>query len=124
MSVFDELHANANADNALLHLKDSTGDLRTIARDVGFDFRTTDWQAAQDVCDFINWKNLGRAMRTSDADTIRVSIVIHMPITQHVLCSVSGFMLCLGRLFGVDYEGWNSLPRHGRAATGKAAGTG
>jgi|GEM_PF-3875287 len=34
---------------------------------------------------------------------------IRMPITQPVICSVSALMVCLARLFSVEYDGWGSV---------------
>ena len=110
MSLFDLLHENAAADNDLLRSSDSQGDVFANPRDVDFAFKTSDKISAQDLCDFVNGKNFGRAhVDANDPELIWVIVVIHTPITQNVICSLSGFMLCLGRLFKVDYDGWGSV---------------
>jgi hypothetical protein len=32
-----------------------------------------------------------------------------MPITQPLLCSVSRFMVSLGKLYQIEYDGWGSI---------------
>lgn len=39
----------------------------------------------------------------------RIIVLITMPITQHLICSVSGFLLCLSRVFLIDYQWWGSV---------------
>jgi hypothetical protein len=110
MNLFEALHANALADNDLLRLNDSDGDRFTIARDVDFAFKTTKRENAQDFCEYINGKNFGLAkiQEPGTDNELFILVVIHMPITQHLICSVSGFMLCLSRVFLIEYDGWGS----------------
>jgi regulator of RNase E activity RraB len=65
------------------------------------------------VADFINDNRYGDATATSVEDEHRVSVLIEMPITQHVLCSVSGLMACLSEIFDVEYDGWGSALKTG-----------
>ena len=111
MSIFDLLHENAAADNELLRSNDENGDVFSTPRDVDFAFKTSDESRAKDLCEFINGKNFGKArvQEPSEDGIWWVISVIHMPITQNVLCSVSGFMVCLSRLFQVEFDGWGSL---------------
>jgi hypothetical protein len=110
MTLFDELHRNALADNDVLFKNDAEGDIFTKSRDVDFAFKAVEKENAEDLCAFINGKNFGKASVTqADGGLYWVIVVIHMPITQNVVCSVSGFMVCLGRLFRVEYDGWGSV---------------
>jgi hypothetical protein len=110
MTLFDELHRNALADNDLLFKNDAEGDVFTISRNVDFAFRTNDKENADDLCAYINGKNFGKASVTRADDGLYwVIVVIQMPITQNLVCSVSAFMVCLGRLFRVEYDGWGSV---------------
>jgi Regulator of ribonuclease activity B len=110
MSLFDLLHENAVADHNLLESSDAQGDVFANSRDVDFAFKTSDKTSAQDLCDFVNGKNYGKAhVDARDPELIWVFVIIHTPITQHVIFSLSGFMLCLSRLFKVEYDGWGSV---------------
>ena len=110
MTLFDLLHENALADNEALRLSDKQSDVFSRPRDVDFAFKTSDRERAQDLAEYINGKNFGTATIRENKDGIYwVMAVVRMPITQQVLCCVSGFMLCLSRLFQVDYDGWGSL---------------
>jgi Regulator of ribonuclease activity B len=110
MTVIESLHDNAVADAELLRSNDALGDQFKIAREVDFDFETSDGERANLFAEFMNGKNYGRATVTSiDGGNSRILVVIEMPITQHLICSVSGLMLCLSRLFQVEYKGWGSV---------------
>jgi hypothetical protein len=53
-----------------------------------------------------NWDQYGVA-RVEEADQeFRILVVVPMPTTQHVLCSVSALMVCIAALFGAEYDGW------------------
>jgi len=110
MNVFDLLHENALADNDLLRKKDEMGDVFTNARDVDFAFKTSERERANDLCEYIKGKNFGNPhIRGDDGDLLWIIVIIHMPINQPLLCCVSGFMVCLSRLFQVEYDGWGSV---------------
>jgi hypothetical protein len=110
MSIFDLLHENAHADNDVLIAGDAKDDVFAKPRDVDFVFKTTDKEKAQDLSEYINGKNFGNSrVDGGDDGVFRVLVVIHTPITQHVVCCLSGFMVCLSRLFQVDYDGWGSV---------------
>jgi hypothetical protein len=107
MSIFDLLHENALADNDLLHKNDAMGDMFDKPRDVDFAFKTQDKEKADDLREYIAGKNFGAPqVRGGDVGNYWVIVIIHMPINQHLLCCVSGFMVCLSRLFQVEYDGW------------------
>jgi hypothetical protein len=109
MNLFEARHENALADNDLLKLNDSSNDNFTIPRDVDFAFKTANRENAQDFCEYINGKNFGLAKFEEIKTELHILVVIHMPITQHLICSVSGFMLCLSRVFKIEYDGWGSV---------------
>lgn len=112
MDIFELLRENALADNDLLTRNDARGDLFAKPRDVDFAFKTTDSSRAKDLFEFIKGLNFGAPQLKTDGGLHWLTVVIHMPITQPVLCSVSGFMVCLSRLFGVEYDGWGSVIQH------------
>ena len=119
-SVFDLLHENAAAGNALLISNGARGDVFSRPRDVEFAFKAAAREKADALREFIDGKNYGKASvkGTEKADLFWVFVVVHTPITQNVICSLSGFMVCLGRLFDVEYDGWGSVVQ----STGEVVG--
>ena len=110
MTMFERLHHNALEDEKLLRQNDRLSDVFTTAREVDFNFETGDAQRANDFAEFVNVKNFGKATVTTIADGhFQVLVLITMPITQHVIGCASGFMVCLSRLFQIDYLGWGSV---------------
>jgi len=86
--MFELLHENVVADNELLQKNDANGDNFSISRDVDFAFKITEKARAEDLCEFINGKNFGKAHvhDADDSDGIYwIIAIIHMPITQNLL---------------------------------------
>jgi hypothetical protein len=109
-SIFDLLHENAVANLDLLRLSDRQGDVFTNPREVDFAFKAVQGENANDLAEYVNEKNFGKAsVQNLEDGTYRVIVLIDMPITQNLIFSVSAFMLCLSRLFLVDYDGWGSI---------------
>lgn len=110
MTMFELLHQTTLADTDLLRKNDEVGDNFTKAREVDFAFKTGDKQRADDFAEFVNGKSYGTAAVNKITDGhFRVLVLITMPITQHLIGCVSGFMLCLSRLFQINYLGWGSV---------------
>jgi hypothetical protein len=110
MSLFDLLTETAIADTDLLRKNDSIGDVFSTSREVDFDFESPDMERATDFSEFVTGKSYGRTkINDLGTDGIQILVFIDMPITQHLICSVSGFMLCLSRLFLIEYKGWGSI---------------
>ena len=110
MTMFDLLTETAKADTELLRSSDELGDVFATPREVDFSFETRESDRAKDFAEFVNGKQYGVAKVTElEAGQFRVLVLITMPITQHLICSVSGFMLCLSRVFQIDYQGWGSI---------------
>ncbi len=110
MSMFELLTETALSDADLLRQNDKLGDNFTIAREVDFAFQTKDKQRADDFAGFVNGKSYGKVTVSKiEDDNFRVLVLITMPITQHLIGCVSGFMLCLSRLFQIEYLGWGSV---------------
>ena len=110
MSLFDLLTETAKADTELLRSNDSLGDVFTAPREVDFSFNSAKRENAEDFAEFVNGKQYGVARVTElENGQFGVQVFITMPVTQHLICSVSGFMLCLSRVFLIDYEGWGSV---------------
>lgn len=106
MHLVDELLETARADTDLLVKNDALGDIFSIPRDVDFFLRAPDEAKATVLRDFINDNQYGVATVQSDQSGFGVLVVVHMAPQQHVLCSVSALMVCLGELFGLEYDGW------------------
>jgi len=110
MNLLDRLREKVLADNDLLRKNDHKGDVFETPRDVDFTFKTEDPKKAEDLASYINGMNFGIAtVQHGDGNPVWVVVVIRMPITQHLLCSVSAFMVCLGRIYGAEYDGWGSV---------------
>ena len=104
MAIVDVLLRNAYEDTQLLLKNDSLGDQLSVPRDVDFLLRTHDEEKARVVCSFINDNQYGAAK----VQGTEVLVVIHMPIQQNIICSVSALMACVAQIFGAEYDGWGS----------------
>jgi hypothetical protein len=110
MTMFDLLTQTAESDTDLLRKKDELGDVFTTPREVDFAFESAERERASDFVEFVNGKSYGTAKVSEiENNRFRILVLITMPITQHLICSVSGFMHCLSRLFQIDYQGWGSI---------------
>ena len=109
MHIVDNLLRNAYEDTQLLIKNDQLGDVLSVPRDVEFLLRAPDEQKAQTVCSFIQDNQYGAATVQEDEGNFSVLVVIHMPITQNIVCSVSALMSCLAAIFGMEYDGWGSV---------------
>jgi hypothetical protein len=110
MALFDLLTETAKADTELLRKNDEACDVFATPREVDFCFESAEKENAEDFAAFVNSKQYGVANLTELEDgRFRILVLITMPITQHLICSVSGFMLCLSRIFLIEYQGWGSV---------------
>ena len=114
MAVVETLIETANSDIELLRKLDSQGDRFSIPRNVDFLLRCPTAEKAETVASFINEYRYGVAT-TQDLETSpSVLVVVHMPIEQHALHAVSGFMACVCELYGLDYDGWGCVIQSAR----------
>lgn len=109
MSVLNTLMETSVADVEHLRTMDANGDNFAIARDVDFSLIASSAENASLVAGFVNDYQYGRASVQQAGDRFSVLIVIHMPVLQHNIMAVSGFMTCLSALFGLDYDGWGCV---------------
>src|SRR5262245_15927207 len=112
-SIVELLLDTAKADTDLLLQNDARGDVLVKPRKVDFLLRAPTADKAKLVADFINDNRYGDATVLSDQDGHRVQVEIEMPITQHVICSVSGLMACISKIFDLEYDGWGSVIQPG-----------
>ncbi len=116
MSVTDALLKNAYEDTQLLIKNDSLGDVFSIPRDVDFVLKCDDRKKAEIVASFILDNRYGLPSIGESDSGFRVVVTVNMPTTQNVLCSVSGLMACLSKLFDLDYDGWGCVVQHGESS--------
>ena len=108
MTAVELLLETSKADTELLIGNDEKGDVFITPRPVEFLLRASDRQAAELVASFIDDNRYGASSVAEVEGEFHILVVIEMPITQHVLCSVSGLMACVSKLFKVEYDGWGS----------------
>jgi hypothetical protein len=108
--MFEQLTQVAVEDTELLQKNDDLGDVFTKPRQVDFAFESFERERAEDFAQFVRGKSYGTAeVSEIEPGRFRILVLITMPINQHVICSVSGFMACLSRLFQIEYQGWGSV---------------
>ena len=108
MSFIDTLLTTAYEDTQLLVKNDELGDDFSMSRNVDFILRCDTIQKAETVSSFVSDNQYGIPTIESDGDSLRLRVTVFMPITQQVLCSVSGFMACIAKIFSVEFDGWGS----------------
>ncbi|WP_222566153.1 ribonuclease E inhibitor RraB [Novilysobacter antarcticus] len=109
VTVLDSLMQNAESDIDLLRKLDSQGDDFAVPRDVEFMLRCPSAEKADLAADFINDYQFGVAATQESDGEHQVVVVVNMPIQQHAILSVSGFMVCIGELFGLECDGWGCI---------------
>jgi hypothetical protein len=108
--MFELLTETAKADRDLLIKNNEAEDDFDKPREVDFSFETDERGRADDLAEFVMGKSYGTAqVREIETGQFRILVLITMPINQNIINSVSGFMLCLSRLFKIDYQGWGSV---------------
>lgn len=108
-NVVESLLDNAYQDTQLLIENDLKGDIFSIPREVDFTLYAKDQDKGQLVTDFINDNKYGVATYQEINSNHRITVVINMPITQNLICSVSGLMTCLAALYDLEYDGWGCV---------------
>lgn len=109
MPTIDSLLSTAFQDTELLKQLDKDGDDFSIARDVDFVLKAAEQEKTELVASFVTDNQYGVASVEEADEGYRLIVTVHMPITQHVLCSVSALMVCLAQLFSVEYDGWGCV---------------
>jgi hypothetical protein len=106
MSVIETLLETAYLDNQLLSINASLGDDASVLREVDFMFRSHEKEKLETLESLIQDNQYGVSRIESDDYDFRVIVTINMPMTQHLICSVSALMACLSEIFAVEYDGW------------------
>ena len=112
MSVVKLLMDTAVEDSRLLVRNQEAGDHPEVPRDIDFVFYTIDEDQAKLVASFVTDYRYGRPAVERVEHQGRVSwrlmITIHSPTTENVVMTLSAFMVCLGHLYNLEYDGWGS----------------
>lgn len=109
MKAIDALMSAAFEDTELLMQLDGRGDGFSIPRDVDFVLKAQAREKAELVAAFVTDNQYGVPRIEESDDGYCLLVTVHMPITQHVVCSVSGLMACLAQLFSLEYDGWGCV---------------
>lgn len=97
---------NAYQDTQLLISNDQHGDILSEFREVDFTLYSKNKEMGELIVSFINDNNYGKASYEEIEQSHRITVVINMPATQNLICSVSGLMVCLAALYDLEYGGW------------------
>ena len=106
MALFVLHTQTAVSDTDLLRKNNELGDIFAAPREVEFAFETGEMERARQFAEFVNGMRYGRAeVAWTKSDRFQILVLIMMPVSQNPIYSVSGFMLCLSKLFQIDYPG-------------------
>jgi hypothetical protein len=111
MSLVDSLLNTADSDRDLLRKNQAIGDISSIPRDLDFVLYAKDQEKAELVCSFVHDNSYGRASYQSvpenpEGSRHRIMVQVFMPTAEHAVCAVSGLMVCLAKLYDLEYDGW------------------
>jgi len=109
MSIVGILLDTAYQDTQLIISNDESGDDFSIPRDIEFILYAKNEEEAELVTNFINDNQYGTASFQEVDNKYRIMVVVYMPSTQQLVCSVSGLMACISELFSVEYDGWGCV---------------
>src|SRR4051812_42684626 len=114
MSIVQLLIDTAVEDSQLLVKNQEMGDRAEIPRDLDFVFWAKDETKARLVADFVADYRYGRPflegrVKERGEYSWRLRITIHSAMTEHVAMTLSAFMVCLSKLYDLDYDGWGCV---------------
>ena len=109
MSVVEKLLDTAYQDTQLLIGNDEKGDNFDIPRDIDFVLYAETEEKADTVSSFINDNQYGCSSFKVVEGRYQILVIVSMPSTQNLVCSVSGLMACVAALFSVEYDGWGCV---------------
>lgn len=111
MSVIEKLMETAEADTDVLYALNEQGDRFALPRDVEFILTGASREQAEAAAGFLAGYQYASTTLAEVEDGFQVLATVHMPVTQQVLLSVSGFMACVAELYALDYDGWGCVAR-------------
>ena len=107
MSIVELLLDTARADTELLITNDEHGDQFSVPRTVDFLLIADTAETADTVASFISDNQYAECrIDQTDDGKFRILAQLEMPITQNVVCAVSGLFACISKIFNVEYDGW------------------
>ena len=114
MSIAELLLETADADRELLSTNLEHGDDPRLPRDLVFILYAATEERAELVCDFITDNGYGRpGYQRIEGDggqrPWRLTVSIHAPATSEIVCTLSGFMACLSKIYDLDCDGWGCV---------------
>lgn len=113
MHIVEQLLNTAVEDNRLLMRNQELGDRLELFRDLEFVLYAKSGEKAELVASFVLDNRYGRPSveRIEHEGTAlwRILITIHAPATEHVVHTLSAFMLCLANLYDLEYDGWGCV---------------
>jgi len=114
MSIAELLLETAESDHQLLQTNLDLGDDPEQPRDLEFILYSNTEDLAALVCDFITGNGYGRPsfLRMDSDDGVpfwRILVAVHAPATQEIVCTLSGFMACLSKIYDLEYDGWGCV---------------
>ena len=107
--VVEALLENAYQDTQLLTGNDEKGDNFSVPRDIDFLFYAPNQEKGELVASFINDNRYGEATYYKNEENHCIKVIVNMPSTQNLVCSVSALMTCLAALFDIEYDGWGCV---------------
>jgi hypothetical protein len=118
MSIVEDLLNAAEQDHSLLQKNRERGDHPAAPRDLDFLLLSPNREQADLVASFVTDNRYGVATVEAEPDSTRwrVLVVVHAPATEHVVCSLSGLMVCIAELFKLEYDGWGCVLQPDRFA--------
>jgi hypothetical protein len=113
MSVVKLLMDTAVEDSRLLVKNQELGDRADVPRDIEFVLYAKDEEKANLVASFVTDYRYGRPSveRVEHEGVVswRLLITIYAPTTENVVMTLSAFMVCLSKLYDLEYDGWGSI---------------
>jgi hypothetical protein len=111
MSIVQSLMETAVEDSHLLVRNQEMGDNSELPRDIDFVLYAKDREKAELVASFVTDYRYGRPSVEDRVEergeySWRLLITIHSPTTENVVMTLSAFMVCLAKLYDLDYDGW------------------
>jgi hypothetical protein len=96
-------------DSQLLVKNQEMGDRSEIPRDIGFVLYAKDKEKAELVASFVTDYRYGRPSVEGQVEergeySWRLLITIHSPTTENVVMTLSAFMVCLSKVYDLDYD--------------------
>lgn len=107
-------------DWELLRALDELHDNVAIPRDVEYVLIARTRDRAEQVADFLRRQCEARAIVREFDSEFTILVTIHMPVRRQIALSVSGFMVCVCRMYGLEYDGWSCVPQNPRRAVLRA----